>query len=107
VLIALLCVSLAWSVIGHVQQTTLPRSETLASQRAHVEPIRQWVQQTGTPWLAARPWGAAIAPIVMSGAHVGLWDADAMTGVPQLTGAPCDTETLVEGSRYRVCAAPR
>ncbi|MFC7788593.1 hypothetical protein ACU045_06385 [Microbacterium sp. MAHUQ-60] len=106
VLVALLSGSLAWSVAGHVQQTTVPRSETLATQRAAVEPIRQWVQQTGTPWLAARPWGAAIAPIVMSGAHVGLWDADAMADVPQLTGARCDTPTLVAGPRYRVCAAP-
>lgn len=106
ILATLLGISLAWSTAGHVQQTTLPRSETLATQRSDVEPIRQWVEQTGTPWLAARPWGAAIAPIVMSGAHVGLWDAAAMAGVPQLTGDPCDTATLVEGARYRVCAAP-
>ncbi|MGB3374146.1 MAG: hypothetical protein WBA87_03275, partial [Microbacterium sp.] len=106
VLVVLLSASLGWSVAGHVQQTTAPRSETLASQRVAVEPIRAWVQQTGTPWVAARPWGAAIAPIVMSGAHVGLWDADAMADVPQLTGEACKTDTLVEGSRYRVCAAP-
>jgi hypothetical protein len=106
VLVLLLSASPAWSVVGHVQQTTLPRAETVATQRADVEPIRQWVEQTGTEWLAARPWGAAIAPIVMSGAHVGLWDADAMAGVPQLTGARCDTPTLVAGPRYRVCAAP-
>jgi len=106
VLVVLLSASLVWSVIGHVQQTTVPRSETLASQRADVAPIAEWVTETGTPWLAARPWGAAIAPIVMSGAHVGLWDAGAMSGVPQLTGDACKTATLVEGSRYRVCAAP-
>lgn len=101
----LLSVSLAWSVAGHVQQTTLPRSETLSTQRAAVEPIRQWVEESGTEWLAARPWGAAIAPIVMSGAHVGLFDAGAMAGVPQLTGLQCETAVLVEAGRYRVCAA--
>jgi hypothetical protein len=106
VLVLLLSASLAGSVIGHVQQTTLPRSETLDSQRTAVAPIRAWVEQTGTSWLAAQPWGAAVAPIVMSGAHVGLSDAEAMAGVPRLTGMPCKTATLVAGPRYRVCAAP-
>lgn len=106
VLVALLCASVAWSLGGHVQRATMPRSETLATQRADVVPIREWVAQTGTSWLAARPWGAAIAPIVLSGAHVGLFDAPAMAGVPQLTGMTCETQTLVEGGRYRVCAAP-
>ncbi|MBY6060320.1 hypothetical protein [Microbacterium esteraromaticum] len=103
---ALLCTSLAWSVTGHIAQTTQPRGETLATQRADVAPIREWVDRTGTEWLAAHPWGAAVAPIVLSGAHVGLWDAPAMTDVPRLTGAACETEMLVEGGRYRVCAAP-
>ncbi|MDQ0613808.1 hypothetical protein QF046_001449 [Microbacterium sp. W4I4] len=105
-LVALLSASLAWSVVGHVQQTALPRSETLATQRVAVAPIADWVRETGTTWLAADPWGAAVAPIVLSGAHVGLFDANAMAGVPRLTGFPCKTPTLVEGARYRVCAAP-
>lgn len=103
---ALLCASLTWSVAGHLAQTTQPRGETLATQRADVAPIREWVDQTGTEWIAAHPWGAAVAPIVLSGAHVGLWDAPAMADVPRLTGLPCDTEVIVEGGRYRVCAAP-
>lgn len=103
---ALVCASLAWSVVGHVAQTSQPRGETLATQRTDVEPIREWVTETGTEWLAAHPWGAAVAPIVMSGAHVGLSDAAAMADAPRLTGQPCDTEVLVEGGRYRVCAAP-
>ncbi|UNK70131.1 hypothetical protein [Microbacterium sp. H1-D42] len=106
VAIVLLSASLAWSIARHVLQTAQPRSETLATQRADVAPIREWVDQTGAPWLAAHPWGAAVGPIVMSGAHVGLSDADAMAGVPRLTGLQCDTEVLVEGGRYRVCAAP-
>lgn len=100
----MLVASLTWSVVGHVQFTTVPRSETLATQQAEVAPIIRWVDENDVEWLAAKPWGAAIAPIVMSGAHVGLFDAEAMRGVPQLTGATCDTEVLVEGGRYRVCA---
>lgn len=106
VLVALLGGSLAWSVVGHVQQTALPRSETLATQRVAVAPIAEWVRETGTTWLAADPWGAAVAPIVLTGAHVGLFDADAMAGVPRLTGLACKASTLVEGAPYRVCAAP-
>jgi len=98
--------SIAWSIAGHVAYTFAPRSETLASQRAAVEPIREWVAQTGTEWLAAQPWGAAVAPIVLSGAHVGLADAPSMADAPRLAGLQCQTPVLVEGSRYRVCAAP-
>ncbi|WP_336645727.1 hypothetical protein [Microbacterium sp. USHLN186] len=93
-------------VVGHVQQTFQPRSETLATQRADVKIISAWVEQTDTEWLAAQPWGAAIAPIVMSGAHAGMFDARAMRDVPRLTGMKCETETLVAGARYRVCAPP-
>src|SRR5690606_1611077 len=106
VLVALLSGSLAWSVVGHVQQTALPRSETLATQRVAVAPIAEWVRETGTTWLAADPWGAAVAPIVLTGAHVGLFDADAMAGIPRLTGLACKTPTLAEGAPYRVCTAP-
>ncbi|WP_193598097.1 hypothetical protein [Microbacterium sp. YJN-G] len=102
----LVSASLAWSVAGHVAQTSAPQSETLASQRAAVAPIRDWVESTGTDWLAAQPWGAAVAPIVLAGAHAGLWDAEAMRDVPRLTGLACETEVLVEGGRYRVCAPP-
>lgn len=107
---AIVSASLVWSITGHVQQTTMPRSETLATQRADVAPIAGWVEQTGTEWLAAHPWGAAVAPIVMSGAHVGLSDAPAMADTPRLTGLPCesdsdtDTPILIESGRYRVCA---
>ena len=104
VLAAALSASLAWSIAGHVQQTFAPRSETLATQQAEVAIIADWVDETGTEWLAASPWGAAVAPIVMSGAHVGLFDAPSMARTPRLTGQPCSTEVLVEAGRYRVCA---
>ncbi|OIU88576.1 hypothetical protein [Microbacterium sp. AR7-10] len=99
-------VTLTAGIAGHVQQTFQPRGETLATQRADTDVIGDWVERTGTPWLAAQPWGAAIAPVVMSGAHVGLFDARAMRDVPRLTGGQCETETLVAGERYRVCAPP-
>ena len=50
--------------------------------------------------------GAAVAPIVLTGAHLGLADAPAMSGVPRLTGLECPTETLFDGGYYRICAAP-
>ncbi|GAA2899854.1 hypothetical protein [Microbacterium esteraromaticum] len=104
VLAAALSASLVWSIAGHVQQTSVPRGETLATQRADVAVIAEWVDETQTAWLAAAPWGAAVAPIVMSGAHVGLFDAPSMARTPRLTGQQCDTEVLVEARHYRVCA---
>lgn len=106
VLTMIVGVTLATGIAGHVQQTFQLRGETLATQRADTDVIGDWVERTDTPWLAAQPWGAAIAPVVMSGAHVGLFDARAMRDVPRLTGAQCETETLVAGERYRVCAPP-
>ena len=69
-------------------------------------PIQEWAAENDVEWLAADPWGAAVAPIVLSGVHVGLFDAPAMAGVPRLTGLACTTEILVDGGLYRVCAAP-
>lgn len=92
------------SIAGHLAQTTERRSETLQAQRAAVAPIRAWVEKTDTEWLAAYPWGAAVAPVVLAGAHVGLSDAKSMVDTPRLTGLTCDTSVLVEEGRYRVCA---
>ncbi|QNA91979.1 hypothetical protein [Microbacterium sp. Se63.02b] len=68
--------------------------------------MTDWVDENEVEWLAADPWGAAVAPIVLTGAHVGLFDAPAMAGVPRLTGLPCPAETLVDAGLYRICAAP-
>ncbi|WP_164232945.1 hypothetical protein [Microbacterium hydrocarbonoxydans] len=78
----------------------------LERQRAEIEAITDWVAENDIEWLAAEPWGAAVAPIVMTGAHVGLFDAPAMDGVPRLTGLPCTTETLVDSGTFRICTAP-
>ncbi|WP_426184779.1 hypothetical protein [Microbacterium sp. TWP3-1-2b2] len=78
---------------------------TLETQRAAVAPLKEWVEANDVEWLAAQPWGVAVAPIVLTGAHVGLFDAPAMDGVPRLTGQECATEVLVDSGPYRICAA--
>ncbi|MFK3676460.1 hypothetical protein ACI2IP_01930 [Microbacterium sp. NPDC090218] len=103
---SLLAAIIAGGATAHVASSFEPRSLTLESQRAAVAPLADWVTENDIQWLAADPWGAAVAPIVFTGAHVGLFDAPAMTGVPRLTGHACPTETLVEGDLYRICAAP-
>jgi hypothetical protein len=86
-----------------VSSSSVSRGQTLERQREAVAPLAEWVAETGTDWLAAQPWGAAVPAIVLTGAHVGLSDAPAMTDTPRLTGQECTTETLAEGG-YRICA---
>lgn len=92
--------------LAHTASSFSPRGQTLADQRIAVAPFAEWVSETGTEWLAAEPWGAAVPAIVLTGAHVGLSDADAMAGVPRLTGLQCVTETVIENAWYRICTAP-
>ncbi|WAA67014.1 hypothetical protein [Microbacterium oxydans] len=96
---------IAAGAVGHVVSTYGPHT-TLQSQRVAVEPLTDWVVENDVEWLAADPWGYAVAPIVLTGAHLGLFDAPAMADVPRLTTVPCTTETLVESGGYRICAAP-
>ncbi|MDP3949068.1 hypothetical protein [Microbacterium sp.] len=79
---------------------------TLETQRAAVAPLKEWVEENDVEWLAAEPWGAAVAPIVLTGAHVGLFDAPAMADVPRLTGMECATAVLVDSGLFQICAAP-
>lgn len=90
----------------HVVSVMTTETFGLDRQRAEVAPIAAWVAENDIEWLAASPWGNAVAPIVLSGAHLGLDDAPAMDGVPRLTALECTTETLVDTGTYRVCAAP-
>lgn len=89
----------------HVTSSFESRGQTLERQRAAVAPLAEWVAETGTEWLAAEPWGAAVPAIVLTGAHVGLFDAPAMKDTPRLTGPECTTQTLASGG-YHICAAP-
>ncbi|MFS0892900.1 hypothetical protein [Microbacterium sp. 179-I 3D3 NHS] len=92
---------------GHVAASFGPRELlTLDQQRAGVAPLAEWVAENDVEWLAADPWGAAVAPIVLTGAHVGLVDAEAMREHPRLTGLACSTETLADSGYFRICAAP-
>ena len=91
----------------HVVAQFAPRTLiTLDEQRAGVAPLTAWVEENDVEWLAADPWGAAVAPIVLTGAHVGLFDAVAMQDAPRLTGLACTTETLADSGYFRICAAP-
>ncbi|WP_341946182.1 hypothetical protein [Microbacterium sp. LWH11-1.2] len=91
----------------HVAAQFAPRTLiTLDEQRAGVAPLTAWVEENDVEWLAADPWGAAVAPIVLTGAHVGLFDAVAMQDAPRLTGLACTTETLADSGYFRICAAP-
>lgn len=93
--------------ILHVAAQFAPRTLiTLEEQRTGVAPLAAWVEDNDVEWLAADPWGAAVAPIVLSGAHVGLFDAVAMQDAPRLTGLACTTETLADSGYFRICAAP-
>jgi hypothetical protein len=103
---AVLAAVVAGGATAHVVSTFLPRDVTLESQRAAVAPLAAWVAENEVEWLAADPWGAAVAPIVLTGAHLGLADAPSMAEVPRLTGGTCATETLADSGYFRICAAP-
>ncbi|WP_350353018.1 hypothetical protein ABS642_08750 [Microbacterium sp. A8/3-1] len=91
----------------HVAAQFAPRTLiTLEEQRTGVAPLAAWVEDNDVEWLAADPWGAAVAPIVLTGAHVGLFDAVAMQDAPRITGLACTTETLADSGYFRICAAP-
>ncbi|KJQ55102.1 hypothetical protein [Microbacterium sp. SA39] len=102
-----LALVVAASGVTHVLlQFAPPTLITLEQQRTGVAPLADWVADNDVEWLAADPWGAAVAPIVLTGAHVGLFDAEAMKDAPRLTGLACATETLADSGYYRICAAP-
>ncbi len=90
----------------HASASVAPGWETHAGQRAAVEPIRAWVEGNDVRWLAAQPWGGPASAVVLSGAHLGLYDAPEMKAVPRLTVEECAGDVLVPGTIYRVCAAP-
>lgn len=103
---AVLAAIVAGGAVAHVASCFSPRDVTLEGQRAAVAPLTAWVADNDVEWLAADPWGAAVAPIVLTGAHLGLADAPAMAQVPRLTGGACTTETLADSGYFRICAAP-
>lgn len=104
---SVLALALGWGAAAHAIASQTPVVlYTLEVQRDAVAPLKEWVEANDVEWLAAEPWGEAVAPTVLTGAHVGLFDAPAMAGVPRLTVLECATDVLVDGGRYRICAAP-
>lgn len=103
---AVLAAVVAAGAVAHVVSCFTQRDVTLEGQRAAVAPLATWVADNDVRWLAADPWGAAVAPIVLTGAHLGLADAPAMAHELRLTGGACATETLADSGYFRICAAP-
>lgn len=84
-----------------------PGTETLAQQRAAVAPLAQWVRDNDVPWLAAKPWGGPISSVVLTGAHVGLFDAPAMQHTRILAYGSCETGSpLAASGGIVICPAP-
>lgn len=83
-----------------------PTAQTLAEQRAAAAPIAAWVRENRIEWIAAKPWGSPISTIVLSGAHVGLFDAPAMGHTRTLGPGPCAGAPLVTAPDAVVCPAP-
>ncbi|OZB83877.1 hypothetical protein, partial [Microbacterium sp. 13-71-7] len=71
-------------VVGDTLRTTRTPAETLAQQRAAVAPLAAWVRDNDVDWLAAKPWGGPVSSVVLTGAHLGLFDAPAMRHTPTL-----------------------
>lgn len=84
-----------------------PTAETLSQQRAAVAPLADWVRHHDVEWLAAQPWGGPVSSVVLTGAHVGLFDAPAMRRTPILTYGACATGSpLVSANGIVICPAP-
>lgn len=97
-----LAVLLAVQVQAHVAQVLTAGSEDLSTQRA----IAADVAELGNPAYAAQ-WGAPVSIVVLSGAHVGLWDAGVgVAGWPRLlwAGLPGCVSPSEQFGSYVACA---
>lgn len=84
-----------------------PTAETLAQQRAAVAPLAAWVRDNDVEWLAAEPWGGPVSSVVLTGAHVGLYDAPAMSRTMTLAYGSCRTGSpLTTAGGIVICPAP-
>ncbi|WP_091230728.1 glycosyltransferase family 87 protein [Microbacterium sp. 3J1] len=105
--VALVAGATAAGVVQHgVIGVSPPTVATLPAQRESVaELAEQWADDADPEWLAAEPWGSAVPMIVMLGAHVGLFDAEAMRDVTRL-GFACAEEPLAQSGPFIICPAP-
>lgn len=84
-----------------------PVAETLAQQRAAIAPLAEWVRENDVEWLAAKPWGGPVSTVVLTGAHLGLFDAPAMRHTPTLGYDACETGSpLASANGIVICPAP-
>lgn len=105
--IALAAVVAGGAVGDTVRAAQPPTAETLSQQRAAVAPLADWVRHHDVEWLAAQPWGGPVSSVVLTGAHVGLFDAPAMRRTPILTYGACATGSpLVSANGIVICPAP-
>ena len=100
----LIAVSLTVSIAVHVQQALTPGWESLDDQRIVADRL---AALGGTHYAAE--WGAPVSIGVLSGAHIGLWDAgDTVADWPRLlSGARADVcePPATDLGGYLVCAA--
>ena len=93
--------------VGDAVRATRTPVETLAQQRAAVAPLAEWVRDNDVEWLAAKPWGGPVSSVVLTGAHLGLFDAPAMRHTPTLGYGTCATGSpLAAANGIVICPAP-
>ncbi|MDR2321954.1 MAG: hypothetical protein LBE60_09940 [Microbacterium sp.] len=93
--------------VGDTVRATQTPAETLAQQRAAVAPLAEWVRENDVEWLAAKPWGGPVSSVVLTGAHLGLFDAPAMRRTPTLGYGTCTTGSpLAAANGIVICPAP-
>ena len=83
-----------------------PASGALAAQRVHAAGFADAIADNDVElpggYLAATPWGAAVATVFLTGAHIGIGGDAAMEGVPQLSYQGCEP-FLHEDAGLRLC----
>ncbi|MBO3663517.1 hypothetical protein [Microbacterium stercoris] len=77
-----------------------PPSGALAAQRAVAEGFVEAIAENDVElpggYLASNPWGSGVSLVFLTGAHVGLFDAPAMAGAPQLSYFECENSPHVD-----------
>jgi|GEM_PF-931509 len=82
-------------------------AETLTQQRASIAPLADWVRENDVSWLAAKPWGGPVSSVVLTGAHLGLFDAPAMRHTPVLAFGACESGSpLASANGMVICPVP-
>ena len=101
---------MSWQAAAQVTQAYGPRAETLQSQRAVAAELKETAgigetERDGSQWLAARPWGASVNIVFLTGVHIGLSDAQNMAETPSIGRGECEdgTEPVAVSGAYSLC----